>query len=163
MRRKTLVLTGVLLLGLATVGLAETRKTKCNANGRVYTFVADFGTTMDFTMMWTKATADNDILVFFSDTLDPVGLGIGLDDRFERVTIGALPGVPYDVAVVKASGPNSNCYLNVTNAVPFLASGAPNAALRYRGSIDELAATDDRYARLRQAVRRYLDLKAPRE
>lgn len=163
MRRKTLVLTGVLLLGLATVGLAETRKTKCNANGRVFTFVADFGTTMDFTMMWTKASADNDILVFFADSGDVAGLGLSLDDRFERVTIGALPGVAYDVVAIKASGPNANCFLNATNGLPFLASAPPAAALRYRGTIDELAAEDERYARMRRAVERQLSLKRPVE
>jgi hypothetical protein len=157
-RHKSAVVTALLLLCFASASSA-TRKFTCNSGGRVFTLVSDVSPA-NVTLMWAKSGADNDIVVFLEDSDEVVASGLGIVDRFERVTFGTLPGIGFDIVVAKSGGPNSKCYLNIGAELQALRASSGHR-LRERGSLVELAKRDDRYARILETVERYRAIKAP--
>ncbi len=160
--RRAVVLAIGLSLVLAAGASANSLKTSCNAGGRVFSILADHSGAFDVTLMWAKAGADNDIFLLDGASGDLVGLGVATESRFETVTIGVLPGVVIDVIVSKFSGPNGSCFLNYSNRDGGLIRVRSRSRLRYRGTLDELAAADPRYQRARDLIELYQALKAAR-
>ena len=156
----------IVLFSFATAGLAA-NKTKCTDAGRVFGITGgDFPAVIRLAV--AKANTDADLGVFETATGDVVGLGLTATSRWEEVTFGPAPGgVEYDIVVVKASGPNSTCYLYFFDDFPFnspivsSAREAPASRLRDKGRLVDLARADARYARVLKTMERYKRVKGP--
>lgn len=153
------LLSTLLLLVFTVAATAESRSTRCNSEGRVFSYTVQHGGAFEVTLSWPKADADNDIFIFLPSTGDLIGVGVGVEARFETVKVGAVPGTPLDVLVMKYSGPNSKCYLYVSNHDGGMGGGSLRARLRYRGTIQELAQQSPRYERMGEAFERVMRAK----
>lgn len=155
----TALLALLLLVALAATAAAESRKTSCNPSGRVFGYEIPHSGPLLINLTWPKSNNDSDIGVFTTGG-DLIGLGSSLEPRFEQVVIGGLPFATVDILVFKFSGSNSGCYLYVGSSDGDLDTASSGAGrLRYRGSITELAARDERYARMWETLQRVVSAK----
>lgn len=155
----TALLSTLLLMSLTAAAWAESRETRCNSAGRVFSYVAQHSGAFDVTLTWAPAAADSDIAVFLTATGDLIGLGASVEPRFETVTVGALPGVSLDIMVLKFSGPNSRCFLYVSNRDGGLSSASSRGHLRHRGNIADLAQGNPRYEKMWETYKRVMRAK----
>lgn len=155
---RTVLVFVLVVLCFATASEAATKVT-CNSSGRMFRFTSDLSP-VNLTLMWPKSSSDCDIEVRFSDNGAVWALGIGIEDRVEQVTFGALPGVQFDVIIIKASGPNTKSYLAFGAEVQALAPGSLRQVSDL-GSLEALAAEDPHYARILREVRAMQRVKAP--
>jgi hypothetical protein len=153
-----------LVLSLASVGQA-TDKFTCNSGGRLWSLVAgDYPLEIDLTM--DKNSTDCDIGVFESETGGVVALGLGVVPRYEIVVFGGIPGVGYDIVILKVSGPNSKSYLRIADDTPInrpesrsrtlLGAGVK---LQDRGRLGDLARSHPRYRRMAEQMKSYRAIK----
>lgn len=153
------LLCALLLVLFTAAASADSRETRCNSAGRVLSYVSQYSGALDVTLTWPKAAADSDIAVFLSATGDLIGLGASVESRFETVTVGTLPGVQLDIMVMKFSGPNSRCFLYVSNRDGGFGGAASLGQLRYRGTIDDLARESSRYQKMWETLERVMRAK----
>lgn len=161
--RLAFLLSPLLVVALAASAAAESRKTSCNSSGRVFGFEIPHSGPLLINLTWPKATNDSDIAVFDVEG-NLIALGLSVEPRFEQVVLGGLPFAVVDILVAKFGGPNSGCYLYVGSSDGNLSTAASGAGkLRYRGSLTELAARDERYAKMLESFERAVAAKrAPR-
>ena len=166
MKRLTSVaIVAVVLLFTASVGFAA-RSTRCTDVGRIFSLTAG-DVPISIRLVATNANTDADIGIFETETGDVAGLGLTTVSRWEEVVIGPPPGgVEYDIVVLKASGPNSTCYLYFFDDIPFNrpigldGATVSGPALRDKGSLAELARSDERYELMRQTMEKHQRAKA---
>lgn len=163
--RRIVTVVAIVLLALTSTAFAA-NKTKCTSDGRVFGITAgDVPAAVRLAV--AKANTDADIGIFETETGDVAGLGLTTVSRWEEVVIGPPPGgVEYDIVVLKASGPNSVCYLYFFDDIPFnrpIGLGTVTASgpeLSYKGSLEQLARSDERYERMRQIMEKHQRAKA---
>ena len=148
----------VFLVGTAASLSAGSSKFKCTANGKIFSTTLGTDGVFRVTLTWIKPSADNDVAIFESGTGTFLGVGLGLATRYEFVAIGAPIGTPVDIIALKFAGPNSTCILRWSGEIANLSS-VQEEPVQYRGSLDDLAAVDPKYARIKERVEELLLLK----
>jgi len=148
----------VLLVGFAASLAAESKRFNCNAGGRVYQTTLATNGVFPVTLTWTKPDPDNDIFLFDPASGQLLGIGIGLSKRYEHVAIAGLIGLPVDIVLTKASGPNGTCLLRWSGELTDTGSARPRR-VRSLGSLADLAASRPKYAQMKATIEEYQALK----
>jgi hypothetical protein len=153
-------------VGSAVAAHADSATVKVG-DDQVYFVLPDRFNLMTVTVMWLKRTTDVDIVIFGDDPPPDgliVGVGFGTEPLYESVSLGAIQGAATYIVLTRESGAATKGILNIQTMAgeDFTEASGGRSRIRHLGSLDELALTDPRFARLQEQMDRLKRAKRDR-